>query len=255
MSEQLTSAEPLIIGFDAAQESGAESTPIDTGPPRPEPKGGLNLVLPVLPARGTVLYPRLPLPVSIGRKRSIEAIQAAVASEDKTIVVVAQRDAALDEPGRNDLFQVGTLAVVKHMMRTSEGIRVLLVGIGRVAVEALEQEDPYRRARVSTLPPPSDEGPEVEAHRRVLVDLSRRALEILQPEGSGELSRLLDQTSDALQLAYMMAHLLPLDLPRAQAILEAGKRIDALRILEEYLREEIQVPRSARRSAARPPTR
>jgi ATP-dependent Lon protease len=80
----------------------------------------------VLPVKNTVLFPGLFLPLSVGRPASRAAIDAALSTEDKTLVVVAQRDNAQDAPGLADLFPVGTVAVIKKMARGGEGVEVLV---------------------------------------------------------------------------------------------------------------------------------
>jgi ATP-dependent Lon protease len=85
--------------------------------------------LPVLPIKNTVLFPFLLLPLSVGRASSIAAIEAALASEEKEIVVVAQRDASIDNPGLTDLYSIGTKAVIKKMARKPRGLlEVVLLG-------------------------------------------------------------------------------------------------------------------------------
>ncbi|MEJ2388915.1 MAG: LON peptidase substrate-binding domain-containing protein, partial [Chromatiaceae bacterium] len=74
--------------------------------------------LPVFPLRNTLLFPFMVGPFSAGRRASIAAIEAALASEDKLLLVVAQRDAGVEEPRGDDLFTVGTKAVIKRMARS-----------------------------------------------------------------------------------------------------------------------------------------
>jgi ATP-dependent Lon protease len=204
-------------------------------------EGEIVLVLPVLPTRGTVLYPRLAMPMAVGRSTSVEAVKAALATEDKSLVLVAQHDPTLEDPAPADLFEVGTLAVVKQMARADGVLRLLLVGSRRVRIERFDQSEPYRRAHVRTLPEPQDSGPEIEARRRTAVELARRVLELLQPEAAEHVTGVLEQATDALQLAYTIANLLPLDVARAQAMLEAETRLAALDLLNEYLVQEVRV--------------
>src|ERR671925_378332 len=71
--------------------------------------------LPVLPIKNTVLFPHLQMPLSIGRPASIAAVETAMASEEKQIIVVAQRDATVDTPTQDDLYTIGTIAIIKKM--------------------------------------------------------------------------------------------------------------------------------------------
>ena len=69
----------------------------------------------MLPLKNSVLFPGLLMPLSVGRKASLAAVEAALATEDKEIVVVAQRDASVDTPGAADLFTIGTRAVIRKV--------------------------------------------------------------------------------------------------------------------------------------------
>src|SRR5256885_7320537 len=99
---------------------------------------------PLLPLKNNVLFPRLLMPLSVGRPASIAAVDAALSRESKELVVVAQRDASIDTPGPNDIFSIGTKAVVKRMQRRSDEMTDLIVqGIERVVIIRLEQTEPY----------------------------------------------------------------------------------------------------------------
>src|SRR5947209_1937600 len=103
------------------------------------------------------------MPLAAGRSSSVAALETVMKSEEKVLVVVAQRDAAVDEPKPDQLYSVGTRAVVKKMARGEENIELLLQGIERVAVLKVEQTEPFFLARVQLLPFPDDTGAEVEA--------------------------------------------------------------------------------------------
>src|ERR687894_1635264 len=130
-------------------------------------------VLPVLPLKNTVLFPHLLMPLSVGRSSSLAAVQAALATEEKEIVLVAQRDASNENPGQNDLYTVGTRAVIRKMSRPNENlVEVLVMGVERVVLIRVDLEDGYLKARVTPSPLPQDRGPEVEALVQAIVDLA-----------------------------------------------------------------------------------
>ena len=113
------------------------------------------MVLPVLPLKNTVLFPHLFMPLSVGRPQSVAAVEAALATEEKTFVVVAQRDASVEQPRLDDLYTVGTRAVIKKMARGEGGIEMHRPGPGaRGRSRAPEQTEPYLKARVRPLPLP-----------------------------------------------------------------------------------------------------
>jgi ATP-dependent Lon protease len=198
--------------------------------------------LPVLPIKNTVLFPHLQMPLSIGRPASLAAVETAMASEEKHIVVVAQRDATVETPTQDDLYTIGTQAIIKKMSRPRDGmVELVAQGVERVVVLKLEQTTPYLAARVRTLPAPIDGGAEIEALHRAILDLAAKALELIQPQASAPLGQLLSNTDDPLRLAYLLASMLNLDLVKEQSVLESQTRAEALRLLHGYLTYEVQV--------------
>src|SRR5438105_11703291 len=91
--------------------------------------------LPLLPLKNTVLFPYLLMPLSVGRASSVAAVEAALATEEKQIVVFAQRDASVDAPKQEDLYSIGTKAIIRKMSRPNEGsVELLVLGMERVAL-------------------------------------------------------------------------------------------------------------------------
>ena len=142
--------------------------------------------LPVLPIKNTVLFPNLLLPLSVGRSFSIAAIQAAVKTEEKEILVVSQRDTGVESPLQDDLYTVGTRAVIKRSVRQAEGkLDLIVLGVERVAVLKIEEGE-YLTAQIRPLPLGEDEdSTETEALHRELMDLARKVLEHSNLEAPG----------------------------------------------------------------------
>ena len=119
--------------------------------------------LPILPVRDTVLFPHAVLPLTVGRESSVQLINSL--GEDKTIVVVAQREARVDAPQPTDLYAIGTLAVVHKVVKMpNQSLFVFAEGLERVRLADFAQLTPFMRARVTTIPeviPPKDS--EIEA--------------------------------------------------------------------------------------------
>src|ERR1700739_2806766 len=92
------------------------------------------MVLPILPLKNTVLFPHLFIPLSVGRPQSLAAVEAVMATEEKTFVVVPQRDSSVEQPGLDDLYTVGTRAVVKKAGRGENGVELIVQGVERVAI-------------------------------------------------------------------------------------------------------------------------
>jgi ATP-dependent Lon protease len=199
-------------------------------------------VLPALPLKNTVLFPGLMLPLSVGRENSLQAVEAALKTEEKEIVLVAQRDAQVESPGQDDLYTIGTKAVIRKSSRQGGGMmEILVLGVERVVVVKLEQTEPYLTAKFRPLSQPEDVGSEVEALSGALLELATKAIALAQPQSAGEITRMLAGHSDPLQLSYLLATIFGLDLAREQKLLEAETRVDALRLMHSYLAHELQV--------------
>ncbi len=163
--------------------------------------------LPVLPLKRTVLFPGTMMPLTVGRDRSIAAVEAALKTEDKTLLVVAQRDAQTDEPTLQDLYTIGTKAVIKQTARTSEGhYNILIQGLERFVLLKLDQTDPYLQARVKQLPPPNEKSTEVEALHRAILDIITELPKLIQTPGVHEAVAALGTEQDPVILAIVSPH-------------------------------------------------
>jgi ATP-dependent Lon protease len=214
-------------------------TDASPAPSSPEPAGELSL--PVLPLKNTVLFPLMFMPLAAGRPSSVAAIETTLGSEDKSFIVVAQRDGSVEEPKADDLYRVGTRAVIKKMNRTPERFELLVQGIDRVQLESFDQEEPFLKARARVLPLPRETDTEIEALHRALLDLAQRVLELAQPESPMHVQQFLAQAADPLQLVYMLGSMLSMDVTKEQAVLEAKSLREAMQLLHESMSHEVQV--------------
>jgi ATP-dependent Lon protease len=197
--------------------------------------------LPVLALKNTVLFPHLFLPLSAGRSTSVAAVEAAMASEDKALVFLTQRDASVEQPKADELYTIGTRGVIKKVSRSEAGLQLLVQGLERVVLVRMEQTEPYLVARVRDLPAPEDSGVELEALQRAVLEQAARAVELTQPQNSAGLAQLAGQAQDPLRLAYLVGSMLGLDVEKEQALLEAPTRLEALRMIYGSLAHEVQV--------------
>ena len=105
--------------------------------------------LPILPLRDTVLFPNSFMPLAVARESSVRLIDDAIAN-GKLIAVFTQRDAAVEEPGQDDLYTVGTATHIHKMFKLPDGsLRLIVQGLARLRLEAVVSMHPYLRARVS----------------------------------------------------------------------------------------------------------
>ncbi|HEY9421330.1 MAG TPA: endopeptidase La, partial [Thermoanaerobaculia bacterium] len=199
-------------------------------------------VLPVLPLKDTVVFPYIILPLSVGRDKSVLAVDRAL-SESRVIMLVAQRDAATDNPGEGDLFEVGTAAVIMRMLKLPDGrIRILVQGLSRARVHHISQVEPFLQAKIERLEEPLPLAPalEVEALVRSVKESLDRAV-TLGKAISAEVMVIAANLEDPGRLADLAASNLDLKLSEAQGILETVDPIERLHKVGGALAREIQV--------------
>ncbi|MFY9822635.1 MAG: endopeptidase La [Thermoanaerobaculia bacterium] len=208
-------------------------------------------VLPVLPLKDTVVFPYIILPLSVGRDKSVLAVDRAL-SESRVIMLVAQRDAAVDNPGEADLFSIGTAAVIMRMLKLPDGrIRILVQGLSRARVQHISQVEPYLQAKIERIDEPQPTAPstpstpsapsmEVEALVRSVKESMDRAV-TLGKGISAEVMVIAANLEDAGRLADLCASNLELKLAEAETILETIDPIERLRKVSDLLVREIQV--------------
>ncbi len=200
------------------------------------------LTLPVLPVKRSVLFPGVMMPLTIGRNRSVAAVEAAMKTEDKTILVVAQRDADTENPAVDELYPIGTKALLKQVGRSPEGmLHALVQGVERLVLLRSEQTDPFLIVRARQVPQPSESGPEVDALRRAIVDLVVGLPELIQSPGINEAVAAVAAEEDPVTLAYRVASFLSLTVAGEQELLEAQTRGDLLQRLFAALSREVQI--------------
>jgi ATP-dependent Lon protease len=200
--------------------------------------------LPLLPLKNSVLFPGLMMPLSVGREASLGAVEKALSTEDKEIVVVVQRDPSFDAPRAEDLFTLGTRAVIKKVSRPNGSqIDVLVLGIERVVIVKVDDTEGFMTARVRALPMPDDSSRETEALTLSIVEMGSKFVGLIQNDRHTphELARMFTTHEDPLQLAYMVASIMNLEGTREQALLEAPTRVEALRLVHGWLSHEVEV--------------
>ena len=128
--------------------------------------------LPVLPIKNAVAFPYVAIPYVTDLPRSVAAIDYALGREDKILAIFTQRDSQNNNPGLQDLYCVGTSAVVRLFARTDTTVQVLLQGVERIEMTELVSRDAFLMARVRALPIITDQGIETEAMEREILDLA-----------------------------------------------------------------------------------
>ncbi len=196
--------------------------------------------LPVLPLRGTVLYPDLILPIMVGRKRSVKLIDDAMDS-NRIIAVVTQKRSEIEDPKENDLYSVGVAALILRMIRELDGSqRVIVQGISRIKVKEYTQRDPYYKARIEVLEEGVAQGVEVEALMMNLKHLFQRAVE-LAPYLTADLGTMVNNVKSPSILADLIASNLNISTNEKQGILETTDIRERLTKVHLLLNKEVQI--------------
>ncbi|HME91535.1 MAG TPA: LON peptidase substrate-binding domain-containing protein, partial [Myxococcaceae bacterium] len=215
---------------------------------RPAPPSGPRAVsvpeipnnLPILPLRESVLFPLAVMPITVGQERSLRLVDD-VMRTSRVIGLVAQRRLQGGPPGPEDLYRVGTAAVIHQLLRNQDGTMQLVVqGLERFRIRDFAQTEPYLIARIEPAVEVESSGDEVEALARAVRSLFERLL-ALRSDIHGELGGVLEHLGGNIQVAYFVAGAVPLASVVRQEILEADSSADKLRRLVEVLQHEIAV--------------
>ncbi len=202
----------------------------------------LNQTLPLLPLKNTTLFPHLLMPLSVGRPRSVAAVEAALATEEKELAIITQKDATIEVPAQDDLYAYGTKAVVRKVARpTEDTIELLVLGVERIKLLKLEQADNHLRVQAEISPTPCELTAETEALQRSVMELASKAISMAQPQMQVDLSQLVPDQEDPVKMAFLVASMVGLGVDKEQALLEAENCTEALRLLHTYLSHELQV--------------
>jgi ATP-dependent Lon protease len=197
--------------------------------------------VPVLPVRDTVLFPHAVLPLTVGRESSIQLINSL--GEEKTILVVAQREARVDNPQPVDLYGIGTLATVHKVVKMpNQSLFVFTEGLQRSRMLEFTQLTPFMRACVDLLPDTEpDRSPEVEALQRNVLTLFQQIV-AGSPTLSDELQTVAINIDEPGRLVDFVASSLPsLSTRDKQEILETTDVLRRLQIVNHHLAKELEV--------------
>ena len=197
-------------------------------------------VLPAMALKDSVLFPFVMVPLSIGRDRSVAAVDQALA-ENRLLLLLAQRNPNDENPPAGELYQVGTVAGIMRMIKLPDNrIRILVQGLARARVEYFLQEEPYLRAKITRIEEPATAAGdlELEAFVRTVRGNLEKAVE-LGKTVSPEVMLIATSLEDGARLADLVASNLDLKPEEAQKTLEAVAVKDRLRTVNEYLEHEI----------------
>ena len=198
--------------------------------------------LPLLPLRDVVVFPHMVIPLFVGRPKSIKALEAAMESE-RRIMLVAQKAAAKDEPAVSDMFEVGCVSTILQMLKLPDGtVKVLVEGLQRAKVNRIEDGEQHFTANVTpveaiTVEPKSSE---IEALRRAVMQQFDQYVK-LNKKIPPEILTSISSIDDAGRLADTIAAHLPLKLDNKQVVLDLADIKDRLENLYEQIEREVDI--------------
>ncbi|MFH1138590.1 MAG: endopeptidase La [Pseudomonadota bacterium] len=198
--------------------------------------------LPLLAVRDVVIFSNMILPLFVGREASVSAVEAALAG-NRLIIVATQKDQTIDDPTPEDIFSVGTVAMIMRMVKLPDGrLKVLIQGLAKANIVDYLQRDPMYKVRIDRLP--EFETPEITLEVEALIrNVREQSEKILSIKGilSSEVVSILEGMEDPGRLADMVASNLRLRIEEAQIVLETLEPVERLGRVNEFLNKELKV--------------
>ncbi|HEX6680207.1 MAG TPA: endopeptidase La [Gaiellaceae bacterium] len=196
--------------------------------------------LPVLPLKETVVFPQSMTPLAIGQERSVKLVEDVVDGE-RLLALVTVENAEPDQPGWDDLHEIGTAAVIHKLIRVPDGtLRILVQGVRRVRLERRVKAKPYLVGEFVEVPDEVEETPEVEALTRNVQMLFGRVIAAV-PYLPDELELAAANVDDPNALSYLVASTLRLKTEEKQHLLELTEAGERLREISRILNRELEV--------------
>jgi len=198
-------------------------------------------VLPVLPLKETVVFPEAMTPLAIGQERSMRLVEDVVSGEQRMLALLTVRDPEVEIPGWDDLYEIGTAAVVHKMIRVPDGtLRILVGGIARIKLERRVGDEPYLVGEFALLPDVLVESREVEALTRNVQNMFSRVIGLV-PYLPEELQIAAANVEDPSALCHLVASTLRIKTDEKQRMLELVDVEERLRAVSALLNRELEV--------------
>ncbi len=193
---------------------------------------------PVLPLRDIVVYPKMIVPLFVGREKSIRALQEVVEG-DQNIVLTTQKDATVEEPKNNDIYKVGTLGTVLQLLRLPDGtVKVLVEGLERVKLDKVYDDGAFMSANITIMPDTPLDEKEIEGAARAVLSQFEEYVK-LSKKTPPEVLVAVNQIDDYSKLADTIASHLALKISDKQALLEGATLSERFEKILEFMDAEI----------------
>jgi ATP-dependent Lon protease len=199
-------------------------------------------LLPLLPVRDIVVYSYMFLPLFVGRESSIAAVEEAM-KKNRLILLATQKNPAEDNPTPDDIYPVGTVAMIMRKLKLPDNrIKILIQGLVKARIKKYTQESPVFMVEIDKLvePAPGDVTVEIEAMMR---NVKEQCEKILSLKGliSSEILEILENVNDPGRLADLVASNLKLNIEESQRILEIVDPMVRLKKVHEHLTKELEL--------------
>ncbi len=195
-------------------------------------------IYPILPLRDIVVYPKMIVPLFVGREKSIKALQSAI-DNDQNIVLATQKDAAIEDPVPDDIFRIGTLGTVVQLVRLPDGtVKVLVEGLERVKIDEFVPGEGFMKVTAEILPEDNVNDVETEALARAVMSQFEEYVK-LSKKVPPEVLVSVSQIDDYNKLADTIASHLTLKIDEKQILLEGRTLKDRFNKILEFMDSEI----------------
>ena len=219
-------------------------------PPAGEAGKGEPLVLPVLPLRDIVVFPHMIVPLFVGREKSVRALEN-VMQDDKQILLVAQKNAADDNPSSDEIYEVGTVGTVLQLLKLPDNtVKVLVEGVRRARVKKFTPNGEFFEAEIEMVEESGDDGEQLEGLSRSIVSQFEGYVKLnkkVPPEVLGSIG----QIDDPAKLADTIASHINIKIPEKQELLEMSSVVERLERVYSLMEGEISVLQVEKRIRSR----
>jgi ATP-dependent Lon protease len=194
--------------------------------------------VPIVPVRGSVVFPHTDTLLSFGRAKSVAAVNSAF-QEDKVIAIFSQKDSRTADPDFDDLNSIGTIATITQMMSTDEEIHALIRGQARITLREIIAKEPYLIGQVEEISEEIDESPEITVLSKKLQELFKKAINLGKQAEIMTVMKLVSGSIEPIEMSDQVASILEIKTSEKQTILEEPNVKKRLKVVIDLLAKEV----------------
>lgn len=209
----------------------------------------MDRLVPVIPIRDGIIFPNTDSVLTFGRQKSLAALESSF-QQERIVCFVLQKNARVNDPSTEDLYQIGTLSRIERMIRTNGEINAQVRGLSRVKIVSYEEHDSYLLAKVVEVPDVLEDTPEVKALCNHITNEFRRAMNLGKSSDFLVFMNIMSENSPA-ELADLVASVLDLKPQERQSLLEMVSVKNRLEKIADLLSREIKILELERRIASK----